>query len=81
MLVISIQPSMKGGRTAPRNEVRWRVAESYDNPSMKGGRTAPRNRQMLSDTLFSSVPSMKGGRTAPRNGDTAWWLYFGETLQ
>ena len=35
---------MKGGRTAPRNGVRWETDLIDESASMKGGRTAPRNK-------------------------------------
>ena len=62
-------PSMKGGRTAPRN-----IPCAFSNvvivkPSMKGGRTAPRNAHHTSLSMSALMPSMKGGRTAPRNVD------------
>ena len=59
--------SMKGGRTAPRNEVQH--AQIVDNAFYfnEGGADCPPKLAFKAKVCEKRCTSMKGGRTAPRN--------------
>ena len=57
--------SMKGGRTAPRNEENGSRPNFYAGASMKGGRTAPRNTLPSLNSSAAFCGFNEGGADCP----------------